>query len=188
MALHDPSQGIRVLSSEMIGQYKKKEKRYTLFNHKCSSCTSSAMERLESRWKGHTWLILHLCTSVQIGRAGRKTTSHYLLQLQNRQISLFYFYFYFFYDVWLALHVCFVNTGSVLPPTSRVRDYVMHEVKLVQDKNLCLRNIIFLFFWKWPIILLDKTHIYRLGSCRALWSCIETEISFKKKDFLFTNL
>ncbi len=39
-ALHDPSRGIRVLSSEMISHFLKL---YILFNHKCSPCTSSAM-------------------------------------------------------------------------------------------------------------------------------------------------
>ncbi len=32
------------------------------------------------------------------------------------------------------------------------------------------------FFRKWPMVSLDKSLIPRLGSCRALWSCIETAI------------
>ncbi len=42
-ALHDPGQGISVLSSKMIGHFLNKQTKYVLFNHKCSSCTSSAM-------------------------------------------------------------------------------------------------------------------------------------------------
>ncbi len=42
--LHDPSQGIRVLYSRKICHFLKqtnKKSMYVLFNHKCSSCTSS---------------------------------------------------------------------------------------------------------------------------------------------------
>ncbi len=40
------------------------------------------------------------------------------------------------------MHICFVNTGSVLPPMSCMRDYVMCEVELVQDKHLWLKKYI----------------------------------------------
>ncbi len=62
--------------------------------------------------------------------------------------------------IWLSLHIRFVNT--VLLSTLRLHDYIMHKVKLVQDEHL------YIFFCrKWPIILLGKNLIPRLGSCRA---------------------
>ncbi len=42
-ALHNPSRRIRVLSREIIGHFLIKIQMYILFNHKYSSCTSSAM-------------------------------------------------------------------------------------------------------------------------------------------------
>ncbi len=50
--------------------------------------------------------------------------------------------------------------------------------ELVGDEHLWLKSIyIFLFFFrKWQIISLDKTLIPRLGSYRALWSCIEIAV------------
>ncbi len=84
---------------------------------------------------------------------------------------------FFVKGILLFLHVRFVNTVSVLPPTSRVT-YVMHDVKLVEDEHLWLKKsiLIYIFFLiKWWIISLDKTLIPQLGSCRALWS-IETAI------------
>ncbi len=52
-----------------------------------------------------------------------------------------------------------------------------HIEALVQDEHLWSKSIyIFIFFRKWPIVMLDKTLFPQLGSCRALWSCIETAI------------
>ncbi len=42
-ALHDPSRGIRVLSSQTMSFSKKLKYIYILFNHSCSSCTSPVM-------------------------------------------------------------------------------------------------------------------------------------------------
>ncbi len=78
------------------------------------------------------WLVLRLCTSVQKFKVGPKTPSHFLLQLQNRPTSLASFVY---------LHVCFVNTGSVLTPELRMRHYVICEFKLVQDERLKLKRI-----------------------------------------------
>ncbi len=54
-------------------------------------------------------------------RVGWKTPYPFLLQLQNCPTTLFYRPVIFFVKrIWLSLHVCFVNTGSVVPPMSRV--------------------------------------------------------------------
>ncbi len=126
------------------------------------------------------WLVLRLCTPVQKGRVGRKNPSHFLLQLQNRPTS---FLTFFVKGVWLSLHIRFVNTGSVLPPTTRVTFPTWLHHAWSQRCRVSARrafvvknNIIFISFRKWAIVSLDKTLIPQLGSCRALWSCIETAI------------
>ncbi len=61
------------LPGEKIGHLKKK---IILLNHKNSSCTSYVMLRnfALSRRKSHAWLVLSLCSPVQKGRVGRKTS------------------------------------------------------------------------------------------------------------------
>ncbi len=53
-ALHDPSRGIRVLSSKTIGHFKKYIY-YTHFNHKCSALWCGYIS--QSCWKGNAWLV-----------------------------------------------------------------------------------------------------------------------------------
>ncbi len=174
LTLHDPSRGIRVLSSQTISNiYIKKKKKYILFNHKCSSCTSSAMCMHDLKY---CVIMLEksprLCTPVQKGSVGWKRHPS-----TSNMPDIIVLPFFFIKGVWLSLHVCFVNTRSVLPSTSHMRDYVMREVKLVQDEHLWLKSIyICIFLRKWLVIWLDKTYFPQVGSCRALWSCIETSI------------
>ncbi len=111
-ALHDRSQGIRVISCITICHFLK-NKNDILFIHKRSSCTISAM-CMHKRHALHnhikkacTRLVFCLCTSVQKGRIGRNT-------LKSSNIVVLPF---FVKDVWLSLHVRFVNTGSVVLST-----------------------------------------------------------------------
>ncbi len=47
----------------------------------------------------------------------------------------------------------------------------------MQYEHLCFKVYHFFFFFrKWQIISQEKTLISQLGSCRVLWSCIETAI------------
>ncbi len=49
------------------------------------------------------------------------------------------------------------------------RNYIIHEVKLLQDEHLWLKKYInIIFFRKWPIVSLDKTLNPRLGSCNDI--------------------
>ncbi len=119
-------------------------------------------------------LVLRLCTPVQKGRVGWKTPSHFLLQLQIVRCRCFTFFckgclIY-------SLHIHFVNTGSVLPPTSRVTfpTWLCNAWSRASTRRVFVVKMyifFFFFFWKWQIVSLDKTLIPRLGSCRALWSC-----------------
>ncbi len=55
-APHDPSRGIRALSSKTISHFLNFFYIYTLFNHKCWACSSSAMLVFISWcWKGYVW-------------------------------------------------------------------------------------------------------------------------------------
>ncbi len=107
-------------------------------------------------------LVLHLCTSVQKGRVkGSPPTS---------KSSDFVVLPFVVKGVLLSLHIRFLNTGSVLPPTSRVT-----FTTWLRYKQLWLKSIDF-FCGKLPIVLLDKTLITPLGLCRALLSSIETAV------------
>ncbi len=150
---------------------------YIPFTHKCLSCSSSAVRMRD--FMLHVIMLERSCVVcsssvyfVQNGWVGLKTPSHFLLQLQNRASKPF-----FVKGIWLSLHVRFVNNGSVLPPTSRVT-FPMWLSRASARWAFVVKKYIhyFFFFWKWPIVLLDKTLIPRLGSCRALWSCFETAI------------
>ncbi len=106
-------------------------------------------------------LVLHLCTSVQKGRVkGSPPTS---------KSSDFVVLPFVVKGVLLSLHIRFLNTGSVLPPTSRVT-----FTTWLRYKQLWLKSIDF-FCGKLPIVLLDKTLITPLGLCRALLSSIELQ-------------
>ncbi len=53
---------------------------------------------------------------------------------------------------------------------------------------LRLHYYIYFNFFKWPIVLLDKTLIYRLVSFIALWSSTETVIlTFNRLESIETN-
>ncbi len=66
-----------------------------------------------------------------------------------------------------------------------------------QCVKMCLRIVkvffFFFFFFLWPIVLLDKTVIPRLRSCRALWNCnldqlIPIEVHFmEEKSGMFSS-
>ncbi len=61
------------------------------------------------------------------------------------------------------------------------RDYLMRNIIDTQHRAcsrwlFVVKKYILIYFFKWPIVSLDQTLIPRLGSCRALWSCIETVI------------
>ncbi len=48
--------------------------------------------------------------------------------------------------------------------------YLFHKVDMV------IKHVRFFYFFKWPIVSLDKTLIHRLVSFISLWSCTETVI------------
>ncbi len=162
-ALHNPSRGIRVLSSETIGQ--KKKNIYILFNHKFSSCTSYAMHI----FKHYVITLEKSCvvssSSVYFGVHSPWDSQNLIFSCCDLKSSDIVVWLFFVKGVLLSLPVRFVITGSVLPPTSRRVTFPMW-----------LRNAIFVLFRKWQIVLLDKTLTPQLGLCRTLWSCIETAI------------
>ncbi len=54
-------------------------------------------------------------------------------------------------------------------------DFEVHEVARAHCRASARWAFVVTFlFRKWPIISIEKTIIPRLGSCRALWSCIWT--------------
>ncbi len=59
----------------------------------------------------------------------------------------------------------------------------MSIAELVQNKHLWSKSVeLFIYFFKWPIVLLEKSRIPWLRSCRALWSCIETNLDLQLTD------
>ncbi len=119
-------------------------------------------------------------SSVYLGSKGRvvwKTPSHFS---SNFKIVWRHLYL-FLKDLWLSLHVCFVNTvllSAYVTCDLSNATTLRCEVKLVQDEHFWLKSIetFFFFFWKLLIVSLDKTLIPQLGLCSALWSTIETAI------------
>ncbi len=83
---------------------------------------------------------------------------------------------FFVKAVWLSLHIRFVNTGSVLPPTSTWLHNAWGRASARRAFGVKKYVYVIYIFRKWLIVLLDKTLIPRLGLCRALWSCTETAI------------
>ncbi len=102
---------------------------YILFNHKCSSRTSSAMHvfthcviTLEKSYAVSSSSVYS--TSVQKGRA--KNSFNFKIAWHRC-----FTYFCKGFLTFFAHSLC-----KVLPPTLRVHDYIMHKVKLVQDEHL----------------------------------------------------
>ena len=99
--------------------------------------------------------------------------SQFLLQLRNRPTMLFYLLFiYGFCKSCLtqSLHVHFVNTRSVLTPTSRLtfeRDYLMCVAsQLEQDLHLWIKVYKYLFCSKMSAGVSRWDSYSSAGSCR----------------------
>ncbi len=126
-------------------------KRHTLHDHIKKACTR---------------FVFCLCTSVQKGRIGRKTSKSSNIVLP-----------FFVKDVWLSLHNRFVNTGSVVLPTSLVTFPTwLCNAWCRDDEHLWLIYSTYtLSFFFYDIISLHKILIPQLGSCRARWSALKLQ-------------
>ncbi len=73
----------------------------------------------------------------------------------------------------------FLENLNFFPSEKEIHEHIgWHGVSKLSGSELILYKYIhfIIFFRKWLIISLHKTHTTRLGLSRALWSCIETAI------------
>ncbi len=151
-ALHDPSWGIRVLSSETISHFLQK----IIFIHflttnaqpalalRCA-CTSFPFPNSLYKKKVKQW--------YQLLKLGGENEIEFLNEVQRRR------------------------TNRVWPFQ---QDYIMCKdahahLRARASRAFVVKKCINMsFFRKWQIVLLDKTLIARLGLCRDLWSYNET--------------
>ncbi len=143
------------------------------------------LKRNEGLWGKHFRIFLHIvdfsggsthpvftkqsCKESQTAFTKKKVkqSCRKILKLEEKMRWSFSPYSTFF---WTKVHRRSTNCAW-----SFQRDYIMREDTHAHLRASARRAFV-IVFRKWLIVSLDKTLIPRMGSCRDLWSCIETAI------------